>query len=138
MRKLFAIFPALLMLTLTVLACSMPGAASGGDSTTISPTLMLPSSTLSATAFLDIKEQAAKEHLRVHLVELLKTGYQAKAEIARGDPAALIVETAKKSESNLVLLGTHCKAGMDAFWAHSVAPNVARRTRIPILFIPLP
>ncbi len=91
-----------------------------------------------ATAFLDIKEQAAKEHLRVHLVELLKTGYQAKAEIARGDPAALIVETVEKVESDLVLLSTHCKAGLDAFWAHSVAPNVARRTRIPILFIPLP
>ncbi len=39
--------------------------------------------------------------------------------------------------ADLIVLSTHRKAGMDAFWVHSVAPNVTRRTDIPQLFIPL-
>jgi cell wall-associated NlpC family hydrolase len=45
MRKLFSIFSALLILTLSVLACSMPGAAGGGDNTAMPPTVMLSFST---------------------------------------------------------------------------------------------
>jgi nucleotide-binding universal stress UspA family protein len=44
---------------------------------------------------------------------------------------------AERSEADLIVLSTHRRSGMDAFWARSVAPNVARRTRIPILLIPL-
>jgi len=50
----------------------------------------------------------------------------------------LIVKMAEKDESDLVLLSTHRKAGIDALWARSVAPNVVWRTRTPILFIPMP
>ena len=96
--------------------------------------VLLPST---ATAFLDIKEQAAKEHLQGHLRELHQAGLKAKAEIARGDPAAMIVETAQKAEADLILLSTHRKAGMDAFWARSVAPNVVKKTMVPLLLIPL-
>ena len=39
--------------------------------------------------------------------------------------------------SDLILLSTHRKAGLDAFWARSVAANVARRTKIPLLLLPL-
>jgi nucleotide-binding universal stress UspA family protein len=95
---------------------------------------MLPATT---TALLEIKEQTAKEHLQSHLDELLRAGYAAKAEIGRGDPATLIVETAKKVGADLILLSTHRKAGIDAFWARSVAPNVVRKTKIPLLLLPL-
>jgi nucleotide-binding universal stress UspA family protein len=96
---------------------------------------ILPATT---SALLDIKEQRAKEHLQGHLNELIGEGFRTSAEIARGDPVQTIVNVAERSQTDLIVLSTHRKAGIDAFWARSVAPNVARRTRIPLLLIPLP
>jgi nucleotide-binding universal stress UspA family protein len=96
---------------------------------------ILPATT---SALLDIKEEHAKEHLQEHLNELVGEGFRVSAEIARGDPTQTIVNTAEHGNADLIILSTHRRAGIDAFWARSVAPNVARRTRIPLLFIPLP
>jgi nucleotide-binding universal stress UspA family protein len=96
---------------------------------------LLPSTT---NALLDIKEEHAKEHLQGHLNELISEGFRVSAEIARGDPTQTIVNVAELSKTDLIVLSTHRRAGIDAFWARSVAPNVARRTRIPLLLIPLP
>jgi nucleotide-binding universal stress UspA family protein len=96
---------------------------------------ILPATT---NALLDIKEEHAKEHLQGHLNELIGEGFQTSAEIARGDPAQTIVEVAERSKTDLIVLSTHRRAGIHAFWARSVAPNIARRTRIPLLLIPLP
>jgi nucleotide-binding universal stress UspA family protein len=90
-----------------------------------------------ATAYLDIKEENAKEHLQEHLDELAQAGLDAEAEIARGDPAPTISEVAERVDADLIILSTHCKAGAAAFWARSVAPNVAKRTKIPLLLVPL-
>jgi nucleotide-binding universal stress UspA family protein len=90
-----------------------------------------------AAAALDLKEEVAKEHLQTHLDELCRAGFEANAEVARGDPARTIAASGKRVGADLILLSTHRKAGMDAFWARSVAPNVARRTRIPLLLVPL-
>ncbi len=94
---------------------------------------MLPATT---TALLDIQEETLKEHLQTHLDDLLKRGFKASAEVARGDPATLIAETAARVGADLILLSTHRRAGMGAFWARSVAPNVVRKTRIPVFLIP--
>ena len=94
---------------------------------------MLP---ITAAAFLDIKEETGKEHLQAHLDELHDSGYNVTAEIARGDPAVVITETAKRVEADLIILNTHRKAGMEAFWARSVAPNIVRRSKIPALLLP--
>lgn len=96
---------------------------------------ILPSTT---NALLDIKEEHAREHFQVHLNELIGEGFRTSAEIARGDPAQTIVNVAERSAADLIVLSTHRRAGIDAFWARSVAPNVARRTKIPLLLIPLP
>ena len=95
---------------------------------------ILPATT---SALLDIKEDHAREHLQAHLNELADEDIRATAEIARGDPAQTIVNAAENGNIDLLVLSTHRKAGLDAFWARSVAPNVARRTRIPLLLIPL-
>jgi len=90
-----------------------------------------------ANAFLDIKEDQAKEHLQGHLNELIGEGFRTSAEIARGDPAQAIVNVAERSQSDLIVLSTHRRTGLSAFWERSVAPNVVRRSRIPMLLIPL-
>jgi nucleotide-binding universal stress UspA family protein len=91
---------------------------------------------VTSAAILDIQEEAMKEHLQTHLDDLLNRGFNATAEIARGDPATLISETAGRVGADLILLSTHRRAGMGAFWARSVAPNVVRKTRIPVFLIP--
>jgi len=95
---------------------------------------LLPSTT---KAMLNIEEETAKEHLQTHLEELSQTGFEAKAETARGDPAATISETANRIDADLIILSTHRRAGLGAFWARSVTPMVARRSKIPLLLIPL-
>ena len=91
---------------------------------------ILPTTT---NALLDIKEEHAKEHLQGHLNELAGEGFRVSAEIARGDPTQTIVNAAEHSKADLIVLSTHRRAGIDAFWARSVAPNVARQTRIAFI-----
>ena len=95
---------------------------------------LLPGTT---TALLEIEEQAAGEHLQMHVDELQGAGLSATAVIVRGDPASEIVSATERLNADLMVLATHRKAGMDAFWAGSVAPEIARRTKLPLLLIPL-
>jgi len=95
---------------------------------------LLPATT---SVLLDIKVENAVEDLQEHLNELKQAGLQVTAEVARGDPATEIVNISEKLNADLVVLTTHRKAGTAAFWARSVAPNVVRRARAPILLIPL-
>ncbi len=95
---------------------------------------LLPATT---SALLDINVENAAEDLLEHLDELEQAGIHVTAEVARGDPATEIVNISEKSHADMIVLTTHRKAGAAAFWARSVAPNVARRARVPILLIPL-
>ncbi len=89
-------------------------------------------------AMLDLQEQTARAHLKTHLDSLRERGIRGTADVRRGDPAATISKTASQVEADMVVLSTHGKAGVGAFWARSVAPKVAQRTTIPLLLIPLP
>jgi nucleotide-binding universal stress UspA family protein len=95
---------------------------------------LLPATT---SALLDINVENAAEDLQEHLDQLKQAGIRATAEVARGDPATEIVNISEKLNADMIVLTTHRKAGAAAFWARSVAPNVVRRARVPILLIPL-
>jgi nucleotide-binding universal stress UspA family protein len=95
---------------------------------------MLP---MTAEAYLDIAGEIAQEHFQAHLAEFAQAGIPASAEIVRGDPAPVIAKTAERIGADLIIFGTHGRAGLDAFWNRSVAAAVARRTKIPLLLIPL-
>jgi nucleotide-binding universal stress UspA family protein len=95
---------------------------------------MLP---MTSAAYLDIAEEIAHEHFQTHLEQFKEANIPATAEIARGDPASLIVKTAERIGSDLILFGTHGRAGLDAFWNRSVTAAVARRSDIPLLMIPV-
>lgn len=97
------------------------------------------SSLLPATssALREIQVENAAEDLQEHLEELKEAGLQVTGEVGRGDPATEIVKLSEKLNADLIVLTTHRKAGAAAFWARSVAPNVVRRARVPILLVPL-
>jgi nucleotide-binding universal stress UspA family protein len=88
-------------------------------------------------AILNINEDDAKQHLQEHMNDLIRAGFRTSAEVARGDPAQTIIHVAERIQANLIVLSTHRRAGLKAFWAHSVAPDVVRRTHIPLLLITL-
>jgi hypothetical protein len=39
--------------------------------------------------------------------------------------------------ADLIVMGTHGRAGTSAFWAGSIAPRVCSRTRLPLLLVPV-
>jgi nucleotide-binding universal stress UspA family protein len=88
-------------------------------------------------AYLDLKVENVKKDLQNHIEALHKGKIKVIAEVARGDPASLIIKAAEQSGADMIILSTHRKAGMGAFWARSVAPKVAQKTKVPLLLIPL-
>ena len=95
---------------------------------------LLPSTT---NAILELAQEDAVAYLRDKLDQLKAEGLTVSAEVARGDPTAAIVATAERIGADLIVLGTHGKAGWDAFWAGSVTPKIADRTRRHLLLVPV-
>jgi len=57
--------------------------------------------------------------------------------VRRGDPAKQLIKAAEDTHSDVIVLGTHGKSGMGAFWSGSVAPKLVGQTRIPLLLVPV-
>ncbi|HEY5983846.1 MAG TPA: universal stress protein [Anaerolineales bacterium] len=92
---------------------------------------------MASQALLQMREEQAQQHLQEHVGLLGEQGIVATADVARGDPATEIERTAERMKSDLIILSTHRKKGLDAFWSKSVAPRVARSTMTPLLLVPL-
>src|SRR5208282_5925666 len=88
-------------------------------------------------ALLDFAEQDAKKYLQRNITLLKTEGVTATADVHRGDPAIVIISTAEQKRADLIVLATHGKSGMDAFWSGSATPNVANRSVIPLLLVPV-
>jgi nucleotide-binding universal stress UspA family protein len=95
---------------------------------------MLPGTT---SRLLELTTQDAERYFRVLEDGLRQEGFQASAHVLRGDPASVIVEAADTAKIDLIVLGTHGKTGMDAFWAGSVAHKICSQSRVPLLLIPV-
>ncbi len=88
------------------------------------------------SALLDLHEDGASAYLAGRVALAQAQGAPAAAQVGRGDPAQVIIRTARQADSDLVALGTHGRGGLAAFWAESVAPQVIRRAHIPLLLAP--
>jgi nucleotide-binding universal stress UspA family protein len=95
---------------------------------------LLPATT---TALLEIDEDTAQEYLAEKLKLLQEKGIEASAEVERGDPAKQVVQSPVAHASDLIVLGTHGKSGLNAFWTGSVAPKIVEQATIPILLVPV-
>ncbi len=88
-------------------------------------------------AYLEISEEEVIEYLKQKLAAARNENVSTTAELRRGDPAQEVVKSAEEFHTDLILLGTHGKSGMNAFWAGSTAPKIVSRTQIPILLFPV-
>ncbi len=62
----------------------------------------------------------------------------ASIQVLEGYPAATILEEAKESKADLVIMGTHGKGRLAHAFLGSVAESVLHRIKIPVLIIALP
>jgi len=95
---------------------------------------LLPATT---KALLEIDEDAAAEYLEEKMNRLCRQNLDVTAEVERGDPARQVVQSADAQNAQLIVLGTHGKSGLNAFWSGSVAPRIVEQTRLPILLVPV-
>lgn len=94
--------------------------------------IILPSST---RAVLDLAESGARQYLAAKLDALAGQGLEAERHIARGDIVAKILEQAENVRADLIVMATHGRAGLDAFWSGSIAPRVVSRATVPVLLL---
>ena len=86
---------------------------------------------------LDISVQNAERYLQSLVEKLIGEGFTVTGHVRRGDPADHIFSLAQQLQADLIVLATHGKSGMEAFWAGSVAHRVCSRCSVPILLIPV-
>ena len=55
--------------------------------------------------------------------------------IAQGDAETVILRTAKKTKAEMIMMGTHGRAGIGRLVLGSVAENVTRRSPVPVLTV---
>jgi len=92
---------------------------------------LLPGAT---SAMLDMTEECTIDYLEEQAALLRAQGIGTRTTIRRGDPVQQIL--ADSQDEDLIVLGTHGKAGINAFWAGSVAPKIVSQTRLPVLLVP--
>lgn len=87
------------------------------------------------SALLDLVHENASDYLKRLTTPLQEAGLSVSAHVQRGEPAAVVAQQAEEIGADLIVLGTHGKAGMDAFWEGSMTPKIARRSHLPILLV---
>jgi len=114
----------LLMVVPTRSALGGPEAATGQ---------LLPAATREV---LELAEQEGVQYLERHVERLREAGLSASATVARGEPADVIRDTAVRLAADLIVLGTHGSAGVEAFWSGSLGQRLLGR--IPASFLLAP
>ncbi len=94
---------------------------------------LLPAATAEMLAQI---EASAGRYLGDRVVNLAARGLTAETVVRRGTPSRQIVRLIREMDADLVVLGTHGRAGTKAFWAGSTAHRIIGRTRVPLLLIP--
>ena len=96
--------------------------------------VLLPTAT---SALLDMDCEDGKIYLAALMGKLMDRNIQVSGEVQRGDPAKQIGISAKEFQADIIVLGTHSKMAMDAFWSGSVTPKIATQTHLPLLLVPV-
>jgi nucleotide-binding universal stress UspA family protein len=124
LARIFAAKVHLLRVVQTPEALSGPGA-------TVSR--MLPGA---SRVMLDLTAEDAKHYLESVAEKFRQANISVHPEVLRGKTVETIIAEAKTHQTGLIILATHGKAGTTAFWAGSIAPQVADNTCSNVLLIP--
>ncbi len=84
---------------------------------------------------LDEQWRTGSTHLEQLAAKLKGTGLRVRALAKRGAPAPVIVETAKRAGTDLIVMGTHGRTGLAHVLIGSVAEKVVRGAHCPVLTV---
>jgi nucleotide-binding universal stress UspA family protein len=73
---------------------------------------------------LELAQRGAVEYLQEVMRQLATEQVSVTSEVARGEIAPAILDAAKRAAADLIVLATHGRTTMDAFWSGSVTPKV--------------
>ena len=88
-------------------------------------------------AMLDMTEDYAREYLEEQAAVWRARGLQVTTRVRRGEVAKELAGEVARADCHLIVLGTHGRKGMDAFWSGSITPKVVDHLRIPLLLVPV-
>lgn len=88
-------------------------------------------------AVLDLAEEEGREYLRRHASRIREAGLAVTAEVRRGDPVTVIVAAAAELKIDLIVMATHGRTGLQAFWSGTPTPTVTSRSTTPLLLVPV-
>ncbi len=95
--------------------------------------------TPTATAMaLNMEVEEVARYLERTARPLRDMGLTVKAEVRRGDPAASVVEAAQATNADLIIMSTHGRAGLGAFWSDSIGFKILSRIQQPLLLVKVP
>jgi len=94
--------------------------------------LLLPSA---IRHVLHLAARDAQRYVERLTVRLTAQGVPATGHVSRGDPGACLVQAADTLAADLVVLASHGKSALEAFWAGSLTPTVIAALRRPIVLI---
>jgi nucleotide-binding universal stress UspA family protein len=87
-------------------------------------------------AILQLAEEDSANYLSTRIDEAKTQGIDAEGCVARGDPSDRIAEAVDRYVADLVVVGTHGKSGVAAFWAGSVVQKLIRTLSTDFLLVP--
>jgi nucleotide-binding universal stress UspA family protein len=88
-------------------------------------------------AILDLVEKDAEKYLQKSIESLRARGLWVSASVGRGEPVSVIVDCLTKTGADMIVMATHGKTGLDAFWSKSTTPNLSARVTVPLLLVPV-
>ncbi|HLH72583.1 MAG TPA: universal stress protein [Chloroflexota bacterium] len=106
---------------------------------TVSGEQMLTATFLPAAtrAVLDVQGEQAMNYLECLAAAFRSKGVPALAEVRRGETVSELASDTGEHADGLVVVATHGRAGLQAIWSQSVAARLLKRTRAPILLVPI-
>jgi nucleotide-binding universal stress UspA family protein len=89
-------------------------------------------------AKIDVRDDRAYWRAQLEQIHPLDEGIVVKHVFLEGDPASEIVRYARESGSDMIVMGTHGRTGMDRILMGSVAEKVLREARCSVMVVKLP
>ncbi len=86
-------------------------------------------------ALLDLAEREAEEYVQGLAQTLTAEGLPTMSHVSRGEPATSLIEAASRVEADLVVMASHAKGALEAFWSGSLTPKVIEKLARPLLLV---
>jgi nucleotide-binding universal stress UspA family protein len=93
---------------------------------------------VSAIAYQKVMEEeraAAQSYVERTVARLRQDGLTAEGKVETGDPAAVILETARQIDASAITMATHGRSGLGRLLFGSVANQVLRGASVPVFLI---